>query len=71
MDYENPENYRPISLLSSPAKVYEQIWYKRMLVYCNKTEILSSKQFGFRGKISCSNAIISVTEYMREEYEKT
>ena len=69
-DYSNPENYRPISLLSSLSKVYEHLLFERMVVFCKKNEILSSKQFGFREKMSCINAIISVTEYMRDEIDK-
>ena len=35
-DYSNPENYRPISLLSSLSKVYEHLLFERMVVFCKK-----------------------------------
>ena len=69
-DYEKPENYRPISLLSSISKVFEKLLYKRILKFCKKHKLISSDQYGFRSSRSCVDAISTVTEYIREAVEK-
>ena len=43
-----PENYRPISLLSSLDKIFEKIIYKRLSYFIEKHAILSLQQYGFR-----------------------
>ena len=63
--FENPSNYRPISLLSSLSKVFEKVLNTRMVEFLEKHQLLSNEQFGFRPKRSCTHAIASVTELMR------
>ena len=48
---KNPENDRPISLLSSFGKVLEKLLVKRMVTFENKNKLLSPEQFGFRSNI--------------------
>ena len=69
-DRTNPENYRPISLLPSLSKVFEKILLKRMTKFCNKYQILSKNQYGFRQKYSCTYAIAHITELMRQAIDK-
>ena len=69
-DRKNPENYRPISLLSSLSKVFEKLLHKRMINFVNKNKLLSPEQFGFRSKHSCVHAISTLTEYMRNEIDR-
>ena len=69
-DRNLPENYRPISLISSLSKVFEKLLLKRMMSFCSKHKILTSAQFGFRPKMSCVQAIIRVTECLREQIDK-
>ena len=45
-----PENYRPISLLSSLDKIFEKIIYKRLSLFIEKHAILYHQQYGFRKK---------------------
>jgi hypothetical protein len=47
-DKENIANYRPISLLTSFSKVFEQIIYDRLLKHIETNNILAVEQFGFR-----------------------
>ena len=54
---KNPENYRPISLLCSISKVLEKLIYKRVSKYLEKMNFFPNTQFGFRKKLSTSQAI--------------
>ena len=50
-------NYRPISLLITISKVLEKIVYKRVYKFLNSTNQIYEKQYGFRAKHSCENAV--------------
>jgi hypothetical protein len=49
-------NYRPISLLTSFAKIFEKIIYERLLQHIQVNNILLEKQFGFRPATSTDKA---------------
>ena len=55
-------NYRPISVLSVFAKVYEKIMANHLLEFLNSNNTLYKFQFGFRKHFSTSHAIISLVE---------
>ena len=69
-DRNLPESYRPISLISFHSKVFEKLLLKRMMSFCTKHKVLTSAQFGFRPKMSCVQAIVKVTENIREQIDK-
>lgn len=54
-------NYRPISLISNIAKIFEKILKNRITSFLNKFNILSEKQFGFREQRSTQDAIAYLT----------
>ena len=56
-DRELCSNYRPISLLITISKVLEKIVYKRVYNFLNSTNQIYEKQYGFRAKHSCENAV--------------
>ena len=41
-----------------------------MINFCERNQLFTSAQFGFRSKKSCADAIMLVTEYMRDEIDK-
>ena len=69
-DKRKPENYRPISLLSSTSKVFEKLLQLRMIKFCEKNSIISGIQWEFQSKRSCIDAIVSITEFIRKEIDK-
>jgi retron-type reverse transcriptase len=53
-------NYRPISILTLFSKLFEKVFYNRLINFINKNSLLSPNQFGFRSGRSTSIAISSV-----------
>ena len=68
--WDIPNNYRPISLLTSFSKIFEKLLYKRMMSFATKFKIISTKQFGFQKNHSCVHAITKITEYIRKSIER-
>ena len=54
----SPNNYRPISLLSLLAKVFESLILTRMSKFIAENKILCKEQFGFR-KLHSTNHVLS------------
>lgn len=55
-------NYRPISLISSIAKVFETALKNRILNFASKYDLLSDRQYGFREARSTNDAIAHLTK---------
>ena len=60
-----PNNFRPISLLPTLGKIFEKIILNRVSNYFKDFEILNSKQFGFREKRGIVDAVSSLVELIR------
>lgn len=64
-------NYRPISLISSLAKVIETVMKNRIAGYLEKYNVLSEKQYGFRADRSAQDAInhvcTRISQYVDEK----
>lgn len=65
---ENPGNYRPISLISNLAKIFEKLMHNRIYDFMAKCNIFSKKQFGFLKNKSTSDAHAYITKYVYESY---
>ena len=62
------ENYRPVSILSIPSKVYEKISYNQL---CNYFEnILFPSQCGFRKRYSAQLYLLVMTEKFKEAIDR-
>ena len=60
-DFRNdPENYRPISILSIFAKLFEKLFFKRLSSFAEKNHLLHSNQFGFQSNISTNLTTVNV-----------
>lgn len=53
-------NYRPVSVLSTINKLFEQILFKRISSFLNNNDFFYSQQYGFREKSSTSNAVVEM-----------
>lgn len=61
------QNYRPIAILSAPAKIFELIIYKR--IFYQVKNAISIHQHGFMPKRSTTTNLINFTQYISEALE--
>ena len=54
-------NYRPISIICSTAKIFEKIISKQLTQYVNNFNILSPVQSGFRSNFSTTTGLTKLT----------
>ena len=59
---EEPENYRPISILPTISKIYERHIATQLHSYFEKTDIIHKRQSGFRKHHSCNTALTRLTD---------
>ena len=64
------DNYRPISLLPVFSKVLEKIVFYRLTSHMELNNLLYCKQFGFRKKHSCVDAVSTFIGNVLEGFEK-
>lgn len=60
------QNYRPISMISNFAKIFEKCLKERLLSHFKKNNILSSNQFGFIEGSSTTDAMFKLTSSINE-----
>lgn len=63
-------NYRPISLISNIAKIFEKCFKQRLSDFLNKFNMLSSNQFGFRSNKNTETAIFELINLINESLNK-
>lgn len=63
-------NYRPVSVLPSPSKVFERIIYNRLVLFLNHNNILTKQQYGFRQGMSTELAIFNTVTYITDNIDK-
>ena len=61
-DKYQPNNYRPINLLSCFNKIFEKLLYKRLVKFLEDNKILFDYQYGFRKLYSTTLAFIEFTD---------
>ena len=69
-DVTNPGNYRPISILSPFSKVLEKLVYNQLYDFLDKHNILYRYQFGFRKGHSTEQAILEITDTIKQAMDK-
>ncbi|GFW24409.1 RNA-directed DNA polymerase from mobile element jockey [Trichonephila clavipes] len=68
-DYSNPQNYRPISLLSSLSKAYEFVILNHLNQHCLARNIIIPEQHGFVTKCSTVTQLLRVTELVHTGFQ--
>lgn len=61
-DRTNASNYRPISILSKMSKMFKKVVHSQLYDFLNSNNLISSKQFGFRPKLSTTPAFTSFAD---------
>lgn len=56
----DPQAYRPISLLSTMAKVVEKVVHARVASFTDSNDILIPEQFGYRSGVSTSHQVARI-----------
>ena len=69
-DESDPNNYRPISLLSVFNRIFEKLMYKRLKSFIDKYDILSKSQYGFRENCSTQHALIDIVNKIQLNFDK-
>lgn len=69
-NHQLPENHRPISLLSTPAKIYERIILTRLTDHLDENQTIPDEQFGFRPTLSSELQTLRIVEKISESLEK-
>ena len=70
-DPQDPINYRPISLTGALAKIFGILFRDQILAYLEKNKLLATTQFGYRKKVSTTDALLYCTEKIRYDLIKT
>ena len=67
-DKEDPNNYRPIVVLPTIARVFEKLIYGELYNYFTENNLLGNKQFGFRSLHSTALALGKSVDHLVDEY---
>ena len=62
--------YRPISILSTFSKIIEKHVANSLTSYLNNNNLISDNQFGFRQQRSTTAAILKLTDYILDNFDK-
>ena len=66
---ENPDNYRPISVLPALSKILEKAVHQQLISYLEKHNLLSDKPFGYRKHKSTEFAVNLFVDDIRKSID--
>jgi Reverse transcriptase (RNA-dependent DNA polymerase) len=65
-----PANYRPISVLSNMAKIFEKIIYSRLVSFYDRVGFINENQFGFVKKSNTAAAALNFVTMIRDSMNR-
>ena len=66
-----PSNYRPITLLNQFSKIFESLIADKIMTWANNNNTINLEQSGFRKGRSVNDNLYMLTQYIKEELNKT
>lgn len=69
-EVDDVSNYRPISLLPIISKILEKVIKNQIVEYLESYNLFNKTQFGFRTKLSTTDAILNYTTYTLDCFER-
>ena len=60
-NYEDPSNFRPISIVSQFSKIIEKLLKNRLNRFISKHSLINTSQYGFKNTISTEDALLDLT----------
>ena len=63
------QNYRPISILPIFSKIIEKVVHHQLYGFLQRNHILSPNQYGFRKKLSTSDAITDMLQFLYDKLD--
>ncbi|GFU89320.1 probable RNA-directed DNA polymerase from transposon X-element [Trichonephila clavipes] len=66
----NPENYRPISLLSILSKITEYVILNRLKSFSNENNFIHPNQYGFTRNLSTYHPLLGLTEKITAGFQR-
>ena len=66
----DPQNYRPVSLLSAVGKAFEKMVAQTMWSHLNEQQLLSPQQFGFRPNRSTSDLLLLLSQEWQDTLDE-
>ena len=68
-DKSDCNNYRPITVLPTVSKILERAVHQQLYGYLTESNLLTTKQFGFRPKLSTEVALAHFTDRVLEKLD--
>ena len=69
-DDTDPNNYRPISILSIFNRIFEKLMCKRLVNFIEKHNLINNAQYGFRTGFSTNHAILDIISSIQSNMDK-
>ena len=69
-DVTDPNNYRPISLLSVFNRIIEKLIYRQLKSFLEDRNMLYHSQYGFRERRSTEHALIDIVNQIQTNFDK-
>ena len=63
-------NYRPVSLLSPFAKLFEKLILSRLNSFLDRNNVVAPEQFGFRKHLSTFLLLVDVVSHLKKQKEQ-